>query len=62
MVKHFLGRADLLNPAVFHNDYTVAQSHSFSLVVGNIYKGGVDTLTQFYYLGAHLVAKLCVEV
>ena len=62
MLKHLLGRADLLNPAVLHNDNTIAQSHCFGLVVCDIYKGGVDALTQFYYLGAHLVAKLCVEV
>ena len=40
MVEHFLRSADLLDEAVLHDDDPVAQSHSLSLVMGNINKGG----------------------
>lgn len=33
--------AYLLNEAVLHNDYAVAESHCFGLIVGNIHKGAI---------------------
>ena len=62
VVKHFLRRADLLDVAVAHDDYTVAKGHGLGLVMGDVDEGGVDTLTQLDYLGAHLVPQLRVEV
>ena len=46
VVEHFLRRADLLDEAVLHNDDTVTEGHSLDLVVGNVDKGGVDTLAE----------------
>ena len=62
MVKDLLGRTDLLDKAVLHNDDPVAQSHGLGLVVGHVNKGGVDALTQLDDLGAHLVTQLGVQV
>ena len=62
MIEDILGSADLLDEAVTHDDDTVAQGHSFGLVVGDIDKGGVDLLAQFDNLRTHLVAKLGVQV
>jgi hypothetical protein len=62
MVEDLLGRADLLDDAVLHDDYAVAQGHGLGLVVGDVDKGGVYPLPQLDELGAHLVAQLGVQV
>ena len=62
IVEHLLRSTDLLDVAVAHDDYSVAEGHGLGLVMGDVYKGGIDTFAQLDYLGTHLVAQLCVEV
>ena len=62
MVENFLRCSDLLDVAIAHDDNTITQSHSFSLVMSNIHKGCVNTLTQLNDLGAHFIAELRVQV
>mgnify|MGYP007093017379 FL=1 len=62
VVKDLLGRADLLDEAIFHDDDAVAQGHGLGLVMGDVDKRGVDPLAQLDDLGAHLVAELGVQV
>ena len=62
VVKDLLGRADLLDEAVLHNDDAVTQRHRLRLVVGDVDKRGVDALAQLDDLGAHLVTQLGVQI
>ena len=62
VVKDLLGRADLLDEAILHDDDAVAQGHGLGLVMGDVDKRGVDPLAQLDDLGAHLVAELGVQV
>ena len=62
MVKDLLGRADLLDEAILHDDDAVAQGHGLGLVMGDVDKRGVDPLAQLDDLGAHLIAELGVQV
>ena len=62
VVKHLLGRADLLDEAVLHDDDAVAQGHSLGLVVGHVDERGVDALAQLDDLGAHLITQLGVQI
>ena len=62
MIEHILRSADLLDITVTHDDNSVAQRHSFGLVMGNVDEGGVDTLTQLDDLSTHLVTELSVQV
>ena len=55
-------RVDLLYVSVFHDDYARAHSHSFDLIVRDVYKSGFKLVMKLYYFRAHGVAKLCVEV
>ena len=62
MVVNLLRRANLLNHAILHDDDAVAQGHGLGLIVRNVHERGVDAIAQLDNLGAHLVAKLRVEV
>ena len=62
LVEQILRGTDLVDIAVLHDDDTVRQRHRFGLVMGDIHKGSVDTLSELDDLGAHLVAELCVQV
>ena len=57
-----LGRIDLLNEAVVHDDDPVGHGHSLGLVVGNIDEGGAQLFMQLGELGSHLGAQLGVQV
>ena len=54
--------ADLLHPAVAHDDDAVAQRHRLDLVVGDVDRGGAEPLVQLLELDAHLHAQFGVEV
>ena len=62
MVEHLLGRADLLDDAVLHDDDPVAQGHGLGLVMGNVNEGSIDPFTQLDDLSTHLVPELGVQV
>ena len=55
-------RADLLDPAVVHDDDLVGHGHRLDLVVGDVDRGGLQPLVQVLDLGAHRDAQLGVEV
>ena len=61
-VEHFLGRTDLLDVAILHDDDPVSQGHGLGLVVGHVDEGGIHPFAQEDDLGAHLVAQLGVQV
>ena len=62
VVEDLLGRADLLDVAVLHDDDAVAQGHGLGLVMGDIDKGRIDAFSELDDLGPHLVAELGIEV
>ena len=47
---------------VLHDDDAVREGHRFGLVMGDIHKGCVDTLTELDDLRAHFVSELRVQV
>ena len=57
-----VGRADLLQHAVFHDGNAAAQRHGLDLVVRHIHTGDAAELVQALDLGAHLYAQLGVQV
>lgn len=62
VVEDLLGRADLLDEAVLHDDDPVAQGHGLRLVVGHVHKCRVDLLPELDDLRPHLVTELGVQV
>ena len=62
VIEDFLRSTDLLDITITHDDDSITEGHSLSLVVGNIDKGGIDTLTELDNLCTHLVTQLCIEV
>ena len=61
-VVEFQRRPDLLDDAVMHDHDLVGHGHGLDLVVGDIDRRGLEALVQFLDLGAHLDAKLGVEI
>ena len=55
-------RADLLDPAVVHDDDLVGHGHGLDLVVRDVDRRRLQPLMQFLDLGAHLHAQLGVEI
>ena len=60
--EHLVGRADLLDIAVAHDDDAVGQRHRLDLVVGDVDHRRSHLGVQLLDLGAHLRAQLGVEV
>ncbi len=60
-VVNVYGRAYLLNRAVVHNDYRVAHSQGFFLVVRNVNKGYAELFVHFFKLQLHILAHFKVE-
>src|SRR5205823_12235948 len=54
--------ADLLDPAVLHDDDPIAERHRLDLVVGHVDRGGLEALVKPLQLDAHLDAELGVQV
>ncbi len=54
--------ADLLHPAVAHDDDAVPEGHRLDLVVGDVDRGGAEPLVQLLQLDPHLHAQFGVEV
>ena len=55
-------RPDLLNHAVAHDDDAIGHRHGFDLIVRYVDRRRLQPLVQFLDLGAHLHAKLGVEI
>ena len=56
----FVGSTDLLYHAHAHNNYTIAHSHSFALVMGDINNGDAGFLLDFQNLKAHGFTQLSI--
>ena len=61
LVVYILGRADLFNNTVVHNNNTVAHCQSLFLIVSYIYKCFLSFLLNFLKLKLHTLAKLEVK-
>src|SRR6185503_20439392 len=55
-------RASLLDPAVAQQDDPVGQRHGLDLVVRDVDHRSAELLMQAFYLAAHLIAQLRVEI
>ena len=60
--EHVIGRTDLFDQPVAHDDDAVGERHRLDLVVGDIDDGRRHARVQELDLGAHLRAELRVEV
>ena len=60
--EHLVGRADLLDVTVAHDDDAVGERHRLDLVMGDVDDGRAHLGVQLLDLGAHLGAQLGVEV
>ena len=57
-----VGRTNLLDVTVFHQDNCVGHAHRFGLVVGDVDYGYAKITLQFLDILAHRVAQLCIEI
>src|SRR5699024_12534347 len=57
-----LGYIKLLNHAVLHHTDPVAHGHSFRLVMGYVYEGGVQTFVKFADLRTHGGTQFGIQV
>ena len=62
VVVHLVGRADLLDVTIPHDDDPLGQGHGLDLIVGHVDDGGLDRFVQLLDLGPHLGAQLGVQV
>ena len=61
LVVYILGRTNLLDYTVVHNNNTVAHGQSLFLIVSNIDKGDSERLMHFLQLHLHILAHLEVK-
>src|SRR5215471_7009878 len=62
LVIDLVRRADLIDPAAVHDDDPIGQRHRLDLVMRDVNCGGRNRLVDLFYLGAHLDAKLGIEI
>ena len=56
------GRADLLDPALVHDDDSVCKAHGLRLVMSNENAGGILLDMDILQLGSHRHTELCIQV
>ena len=61
-IVQILRSIHLLNKTVLHNNDSGCHGHSLGLVMGNVNKGGTDSLMDLGKLGSHGCTELCVKV
>src|SRR5271166_4313539 len=62
LVVKFLGSAYLLNAPIQHHDDSITHAKGLDLIVCHVKRGNAEASLQFNNLGAHLDAKLCVDI